>query len=120
MHHLIRIALLITFCWSLTGCIQGVLYSDVTLPESLDMRSTPVGEEEGRSALNQISEPITAARIAAQWNSKGIGDAYKRGELERGYYADMRTQSAFFGTWKKERVIVWGKKRGEAQEQGRE
>ncbi len=92
----------------LCSCTQGLLYRDVTIPLDTDMNRTPRSPERGVARSLQIREPLTAARIAAEWDSRSIGDAVQRSELETAEYADSKIFSLVFGIYREDLTEVWG------------
>ena len=103
-----RALLLLLFSVLLSGCQIALIYKDVTKPLVVNMGDTPIAGDRATSRVFTIKEPISAARVAVEWNSKGIGDAAKRAGFQEIYFADLRVQSAVLGIWKRETVQVWG------------
>jgi len=99
----------------LSGCAPGFIYTDITRPFTTDMVDTPRGSATGHAATMQLKDPITRIRLSAEWRSRAIGDAIERGQLEKAYYADLRTFSIFGGLWSKRELIVYGNRPGDLQ-----
>lgn len=97
----------------LTGCAPGFIYTDITRPFTTDMVETPRGSATGHAATMQLKDPVTRVRLSAEWRSRAIGDAIERGQLEKAYYADLRTLSILGGLWSKREVIVYGTRPGD-------
>lgn len=103
-----RLALLVVLSM-LSGCAYGILYTDVTEPLTLDMNKTPYAPASESSSSTQIKEPITGLGLRAEWAGYGIGQAARRGGLERIYFADVRNEMVLGGIWQRTTVIVHGK-----------
>ena len=93
----------------LGACAPGILYTDVTIPVVIDMHDTPRGERMVELSSKHIEEPITGAKLSAEWDSRAIGDAAQKGKLEEIYYADLRIFSLLGGIWSKQTIRVYGK-----------
>ena len=107
---MIRLCFLIIIASFLSSCVSGAIYHNVTEPLDVNMNNTLRGEAIGQSSTIQLREPVTAARIATEWDSRGVGDAMKRSQLRKAYYADLQTTSFFSEVWKRQRIKVWGEK----------
>ncbi len=93
----------------LSGCTSGFLYTNITLPLTVDMNRTPVGHTVTSVNTKRIQEPFTGIDITVEWDSRAIGDAARRAGLETVYFADIHTISFLGGLWEQQAVNVWGK-----------
>ena len=91
------------------GCAPGFIYTDITEPECVDMRSTPIGEKTSKGGLYKIELPFTKVNLTAEWNTRGLGDVAKKGGISTIYYCDLRTLSILGGIYRKQETIVYGK-----------
>jgi hypothetical protein len=91
-----------------SGCMQGFIYTNATVPLVINMNNTPVGNKSAAISSKKLKEPISGVGLSAEWNSRAIGDAAKRSGLTQINFADMHTFSLFGGIWKKQTVHVWG------------
>ncbi|MBE9536380.1 MAG: hypothetical protein IMF07_04295 [Proteobacteria bacterium] len=89
----------------------GLIYTNTTLPLTTNMKKTP----RGKKLVVLGTKHINIEGLAAEWDSRAIGDAAKRGNLrlnmaslKKVYYADINKVSIFLGMWKKNTVRVWG------------
>jgi len=98
--------LLLALC---TGCVRGLLYTDVVRPVSVDMKGVEIGEKRGKSSSKFIREPVTRLRIAAEWDSTAIADAARTADIKEVSIADLRTQSFLLGVWRRDEIILRGK-----------
>lgn len=94
-----------------SGCMQGLIYTNATVPLVINMNNTPVGTKSAAISSQQLKEPISGLGVSAEWNSRAIGDAAKHSGLTQINFADMHTFSIFGGIWKKQTVRVWGEQR---------
>jgi len=99
---LLKLFLLFLGSSVLGSCVSGFIYSEVTLPLVTNFDNTPVGSKHGEMAINELRY-----QVSVQWGSDAIGEAAKRGGIEKIYYADLRTITVL-GVWKQETVIVYG------------
>lgn len=91
-----------------TGCIRGHIYQDITVPYAVDVDNTPLGDLQGQASAYRLQEPVSGFNFSVEWNSYGFGHAYGQGKLARAFIADLRIQSAFFGVWRRNTLIVNG------------
>jgi hypothetical protein len=92
----------------LSGCTYGLIYTDVTLPLTLNMHGQTRGEAVATGEHTIIKEPVTGAGVRAEWASQAIGAAAKRGNLTSICYADTRSRSILAGLWEAHTVMVYG------------
>ncbi len=91
------------------GCVSGFIYTNVTEPLSTDMDKTPRGEKTFSIDTKELKEPFTGFGLSAEWDSRAIGDAARRGGMEIVFFADLQTISILNGLWKQQIVRVRGK-----------
>ncbi len=110
--HSICSALLISFLIiSLGGCgviSRGLLYTDTIQPLCKDMRGTPLGSKQGTGSSKRVEIPTTQVDLAAEWDTRAIGDIAKRYGITTVYGCDTRRQSYVLGIWRKDEVIIYG------------
>ncbi len=109
MHKISFLFLIGMFYVICSGCMQGLIYTNSTVPLVINMNNTPVGNKFAAAISKQLKEPVSGLGVSAEWNSRAIGDAAKRSGLTQINFADMHTFSIFGGIWKKQTVQVWGK-----------
>jgi hypothetical protein len=103
------IAAMLAGVWLVAGCsTPGLLYTDITLPLTLDMSSTPRAPDSTEAMQRIIREPITGAGIRAEWSEDAPGDKARIGGLDRVRYADVRSSSVLGGIWGSTTVLVYG------------
>jgi len=93
---------------SLTACTRGYLYTNITTPLDRNMNETPIGNQKSILSTHHLKEPITGYNVSAEWQSRAIGDAAKRSNIEEIYYADLKTLSILGGIYKKQSIIIYG------------
>ena len=108
MYKISLILLIFMFFVICSGCMQGLIYTNSTVPLVINMNNTPVGNKSASISSKQLKEPVSGLGISAEWNSRAIGDAAKRSGLTQINFADMHTFSILGGIWKKQSVQVWG------------
>jgi hypothetical protein len=108
MHRILHCILICLFYVICSGCMQGFIYTNATVPLVINMNNTPVGNKSAEISSKQLKEPLSGVGLSAEWNSRAIGDAAKRSGLTQINFADIHTFSIFGGIWKKQTVQVWG------------
>lgn len=97
----------------LGGCsTPGFLYTNITLPLTVDMDETPRGPDTALGSQRIIREPFSRGGIRAEWAGFAPGETAKRGGIDIVYYADIRQQSIFGGIWGQTTALVYGKGAG--------
>jgi hypothetical protein len=95
--------------WLIAGCsTPGLLYTDITLPLTLDMSSTQRAPDSTAAIQRIIREPLTGAGIRAEWSDDAPGNRARIGGLDRVSYADVRSNSVLGGIWGSTTVLVYG------------
>lgn len=101
--------LIILIVLVITGCAgPGLLYTDVITPYSLDSKGTPVGSRQCTVAEYRLREPVTRFGVSALWSNKAVAEACKEAGISEIYYADRRTFSVLFGSYRKRTLIIYG------------
>ncbi len=94
-----------------TGCMRGLIYTNVTQPLTTHFGETPVvqnGYEKGDV------KQLRYSYFHLIWDDNAIGALAKRAGFSEVYYADLQTIS-ILGIWTQYRVRVYGTK-GEPSE----
>lgn len=104
-------AIIILFALShcLTSCVHGYLYQDITIPFDRNMEASELATLQGRASAYRIKEPFSGASMSVEWKSFGLADAMKDGGIEQALIVDVRKQSALFGIWRRDTLIVNGR-----------
>jgi hypothetical protein len=96
---------------TLSGCgviSRGLLYTDITQPLCKDARGTQLGEKKASGSSKKIEIPTARVDIAAEWDSRAIGEIARKHGLKTVYGCDIRRQSYVLGIWRKDEVIIYG------------
>lgn len=106
-----RGAFLAALCGILAGgcSTPGFLYTNVTLPLTVDMNATPRASDAVEGSQRTIREPFTRAGIRAEWAGYAPGATAQRRGLEVVHYADIRQESIFGGIWGRTTAVVHGR-----------
>ncbi|BBO88937.1 hypothetical protein [Desulfosarcina ovata] len=102
--------LLLTLCLSAcsTGPLVGLLYTDVRLPLTTDLRTTPAPKKSPSSdRVIEIKEPISGLGLYARVSTNAIGEVARRNGVDPLYFADQEIFS-ILGIWKTHRVYLYG------------
>lgn len=98
---------------ALAGCSSpGFLYTDITLPLTVDMGATPRAREATCGVQRVVREPFTGAGIRAEWAGYAPGEAARQGGIETIHYADIRRESVVGGVWSATTALVYGTRDG--------
>jgi len=89
---------------SLTGCVAGLIYTNITVPLDLNLEVTPVDARNGKSDWKTFYYVVRV-----DWDSAAIADAARAGGLTEIHYADMEYLSILLGVWEQRRAIVYGR-----------
>jgi hypothetical protein len=93
----------------LAGCsTPGLLYTDITLPLTVDMNRTPRAPDASGTSQRSIRAPMSGAGIRAEWSERPPGESAKIGGLDSVSYADMHRYSVLGGLWASATVLVYG------------
>jgi hypothetical protein len=104
-------ALISVLIVSLSGCgvvSRGLLYTDTIQPLCKDARGTTLGSQRASGSSKKIETPTARVDIAAEWDSRAIGDIAKQHGIKTVYGCDTRRQSYVLGIWRKDEVIIYG------------
>jgi hypothetical protein len=101
----------IVACIALSGCgviSRGIIYTDTVQPLCKDARGTELGSKRASGSSKRIEIPTTRVDIGAEWDSRAIGDIAKHHGISTVYTCETRRQSALFGLWRRDEVIIYG------------
>ncbi|MEX2208466.1 MAG: TRL domain-containing protein [Myxococcota bacterium] len=99
-----RVAAILT-AFLLCGCAQGLIYTHVTRPLTINFDRTPVAN--GSHAKGDVKELRYNAYLRVLWDENSIGSIAKEAGFKEIYYADLETFSVL-GIWTQYRVHVYG------------
>ena len=99
-----RTCVALLFCFVVSGCTSGGIYSHITRPLVTDLRGTPIGE---KTAAQDIKH-FTIEGYHIEWDSNAIGEIAKNHGIEEIYYADLETLS-ILGIWSQYHVHIYGR-----------
>ena len=88
-----------------SGCVRGLIYTNVTRPLTIDYRDTPVVD--GVNAKGDVKE-IRYRFFELAWDENAIGALAKQEGFREIDYADLQTFS-ILGIWTQHRVRVYDK-----------
>jgi len=116
---IVRILLAVAMLAGLSGCgtgpLVGLVYTNVKLPLTLDLKSTPMPEQlSGSDRIIEIKEPFTGLGMYARVSSNAIGDIARQNGVEPLYFADQEVFS-ILGIWKTHRVFLYGETAGDPE-----
>lgn len=98
-----------------TGPLVGLIYTNVKLPLTLDLKSTPMPAHlPGSDRIIEIKEPFTGLGMYARVNSNALGDIARENGMDPLYFADQEVFS-ILGIWKAQRVFLYGETAGEPE-----
>lgn len=107
-----RAATVVLGAWLAVACsTPGFLYTDITLPLTLDMDRTPRAPDATASIQRRIREPIGGIR--AEWSDHSPGEMAQISGLDSVSYADVHSHSVFGGIWSSATVMVYGELDGD-------
>lgn len=87
-----------------TGCLNGLLYTRVTVPLDVNLDETPFCTEQAQDSWNTFR-----FYIQVDWGSAGIADIARRNGMTRACYADLETLSVL-GLWQQRWAHVYGER----------
>lgn len=85
-----------------SGCLTGLVYTDVVRPVTLDFKATPVQKQMASDDTKRFQY-----RVRIEWGDEAIGTIAREHGFTRVYYADLHTRS-FFGVWTQRWLHVYG------------
>jgi hypothetical protein len=108
--------LVLTLFVGLTGCatgpLVGLVYTNVKLPLTLDLKATPVPLRPPDSdRIIEIKEPFTGLGMYARVSANAIGEIARKHGVATLYFADQEVFS-ILGIWKTNRVFLYGEASG--------
>lgn len=93
----------------MSGCAgQGVLYTRVISPHSLDFRNAPIGSKTCRINEHILKEPFSGAGLSASFTSRIVEEAAHTAGITNLYYADLETLSILKGIYQRKTLILCG------------
>jgi len=93
----------------ITGCSSpGIIYTNITRPDTTNFNNSPVGSKTCRVNAHRLKEPITRIGVSGEWNSKIIDNAMQEAGMTKCYYVDVKTLSLLLGTYKRTTLILYG------------
>lgn len=93
-----------------SGCTAGFIYTNVTMPLTIDMHDTPVGLKPPASVNSKkLQEPLTGVGLSVEWDSRALADAARKAGFETFYFADIHTISILGGLWEQKEVLLRGR-----------
>ena len=110
-----HVALLLGACFITACSTPGLLYTNITLPLTLDMNDTQRAPDSAGAIQRIIREPI--AGIRAEWSNDAPGDSARIGGLGQVSYADVRSNSLLGGLWGSTTILVYGDRETEPAQQ---
>lgn len=91
-----------------TGPLVGLVYTNVKLPLTRDLKAAPMPARPPRSdRIIEIKEPLTGLGMYARVNSNALGDIARQSGMSPLYFADQEVFS-ILGIYKTHRVILHG------------
>jgi hypothetical protein len=109
---LLAMAAMVCLCGCGTGPLVGLVYTNVKLPLTKDLKSTPMPEYPPSSdRIIEIKEPFTGLGIYTRVSSNALGDIARQNGVDPLYFADQEVFS-ILGIWKTQRVFLYGETAG--------
>jgi|GEM_PF-1344029 len=95
-----------------TGPLVGLVYTNVKLPLTSDLRATPLpAHPPGSDRVIEIKEPLSGLGLYARVNSNALGDIARKNGVDPLYFADQEV-FGILGIWKTRRVFLYGEAAG--------
>ena len=109
---IVAMAMLVGLSGCGTGPLVGLVYTNVKLPLTLDLKSTPMPAHlPGSDRIIEIKEPFTGLGMYARVNSNALGDIARQNGVDPLYFADQEVFS-ILGIWKTQRIFLYGETAG--------
>ena len=92
-----------------SGC--GLLYTNVTRPQSRNFNNTPIGSKKCTINAHKVNLPVmplATSRVSAEWDIGSIADAAQKAGITKIYYTDLHTFSILLGTYRRNSLIIYG------------
>jgi hypothetical protein len=98
-----------------TGPLVGLIYTNVKLPLTEDLKSTPLpAHPPGSDRVIEIKEPFSGLGLYARVSSNALGDIARQYGVDPLYFADQEVFS-ILGIWKTQRVWLYGESAGDPE-----
>jgi len=95
-----------------TGPLVGLVYTNVKMPLTRDLTSTPLPAYPPASdRIIEIKEPLSGLGMYARVSSNALGDIARQNGVDPLYFADQEVFS-ILGIWKTQRVFLYGETAG--------
>lgn len=95
-----------------TGPLVGLVYTNVKMPLTRDLKSTPLPAHPPVSdRIIEIKEPFSGLGMYARVSSNAIGDIALQNGVNPLFFADQEVFS-ILGIWKTQRVFLYGETAG--------
>ena len=105
---LLAMAAMVSLAGCGTGPLVGIVYTNVKMPLTRDLKSTPLPAHLPVSdRIIEIKEPISGLGIYARVSSNALGDIARQNGVDPLYFADQEVFS-ILGIWKTQRVFLYG------------
>jgi hypothetical protein len=98
----VRALAVITAGLTSTGCLNGLVYTNVVRPVVVNFNETPVQKQVVSDDVKRFQY-----RIRIEWGDEAIGTIAREHGFTRVHYADLQTRS-FFGVWTQRWLRVYG------------
>ena len=109
---LLAMAAMVNLAGCGTGPLVGIVYTNVKMPLTRDLKSTPLPAHLPVSdRIIEIKEPFSGLGIYARVSSNAIGDIARQNGVDPLYFADQEVFS-ILGIWKTQRVFLYGETAG--------
>jgi len=109
---LLAMAVLVCLSGCGTGPLVGLVYTNVKLPLTRDLKSTPLpGFPPSSDRIIEIKEPFSGLGLYARVSSNALGDIARQNGVDPLYFADQEVFS-ILGIWKTQRVFLYGETAG--------
>ena len=95
-----------------TGPLVGIVYTNVKMPLTRDLKLTPLPAHLPVSdRIIEIKEPFSGLGMYARVSSNALGDIARQNGMDPLYFADQEVFS-ILGIWKTQRVFLYGETAG--------
>lgn len=109
---LLAMAAMVSLAGCGTGPLVGIVYTNVKMPLTRDLKSTPLPAHLPVSdRIIEIKEPFSGLGIYARVSSNALGDIARQNGVDPLYFADKEVFS-ILGIWKTQRVFLYGETAG--------
>ena len=109
---LLAMAAMVSLAGCGTGPLVGIVYTNVKMPLTRDLKSTPLPAHPPVSdRIIEIKEPFSGLGVYARVSSNALGDIARQNGVDPLYFADQEVFS-ILGIWKTQRVFLYGETDG--------